>query len=200
MTCCAICIIPCVPCPPYVIVLFNRPLFTYIKGKLNCVFPCVCRLLAMQWYVEEYFKSHSTNYRKPLEISHWDALERLKSLLKWMMFAGLNLESDNKVMARKVLKHLTKLLDWFWGIGCGYDEGMESRSVMVPANGMVHKLREELKDDGALLFGLIFLAYLDIGGECFCLFFPLFDFMCTSYFGLALALLSSKPTMQQVVI
>ena len=74
------------------------------------------------------------------------------------------------------------------------------RSVMVPANGMVHKLREELKNDGALLFGLIFLACLDIGGECFCLFFPLFAFMYTSYFGLALAVLSSKPTVQQVVI
>ena len=101
---------------------------------------------------------------------------------------------------RKTLKHLTKLLDRLRGIGRGYDEGMESRSVMVPANGMVHKLREELKDDGALLFGLIFLAYLDIGGECFCLFFPLFAFMCTSYFGLALAVLSSEPTVQQVVI
>ena len=48
-----------------------------------------------------------------------------------------------------------------------YDEGMESRTVMVPANGVVYKLREELKNDGALLFGLIFLAYLDIGAECF---------------------------------
>ena len=65
---------------------------------------------------------------------------------------------------------------------------------------MVHKLREELKDDGALLFGLIFLAYLDIGGECFCLFFLLFAFMCTSYFGLALAVLSSEPIVQHVVI
>ena len=71
---------------------------------------------------------------------------------------------------------------------------------MVPANGMVHKLRDELKDDGALLFGLIFLAYLDIGGECFCLFFPLFAFICTLYFGLALAVLPSKPTMNQVII
>ena len=86
------------------------------------------------------------------------------------------------------------------GTGYGYDKGMESRSVMVPANGMIHKLREELKDDGALLFGLIFLAYLDIGGECFCLFFPLFAFMCTLYFGLALALLSSKSIVQQVII
>ena len=74
----------------------------------------------------------------------------------------------------------------------------------VPSGGsleqMVHKLREELKDDGAHLFGLIFLAYLDIGGECFCLFFPLFAFMCTSYVGLALAALSSEAIVQQVVI
>ena len=196
MTCCAICIIPCIPCLSYVTVLFNRPPFTYVKGKLNCVFPRVCRLLTMQWSMEEYFKSHSTDYRKPLEILHWDALERLKSLLKWPMSASLSLESDNKVMAGKTLKHLTKLLDRLQGIARGYNEGMEPRGVMVPANGMVHKLREELKDDGALLFGLIFLAYLDIGGEYFCLFFPLFAFVCTSYFGLALAVLSSEPTVQ----
>ena len=93
----------------------------------------------MRWSVEEYFKLHSTDYRKPLEISHWDALERLKSLLKWPMSASLSLESGNKVTAGKTLKHLTKLLDRLWGIGRGYDEGMESRSVMVLANGMVHK-------------------------------------------------------------
>ena len=134
------------------------------------------------------------DYRKPMEISHWEALGRLKSLLTWPMFVSLNLESDNKVMAGKTLKHLTKLLDRLQGIGRGYDKEMESRSIMVLANGMVHKLREELKDDGALLFGLIFLAYLDIRGECFCFIFPLFAFMCTSYFGLALAVLSSEPT------
>ena len=116
------------------------------------------------------------------------------------MSASLSLESDNKVIARETLKHLTKLLDRLQGIGRGYDEGMESRSVMVPANGMVHKLREESKDDDALLFGIIFLTYLDIGGECFCLFCPLFACMCTSYFGLALAVLSSKPIVQQVII
>ena len=196
MTCCAICIIPCIPCLPYVTVLFNRPLFTYVKRKLNCIFPHVCKLLAMRWSMEEYFKSHSTDYKKPLEISHWDALECLKSLLKWPMSASLSLESDNKVAMGKTLKHLTKLLDRLWGIECGYDEGMESRSVMVLANGIVHKLREELKDDGAFLFGLIFLAYLDIGGECFCLFFPYFAFMCTLYFDLALAVLSSEPIEQ----
>ena len=36
---------------------------------------------------------------------------------------------------------------------------------MVLANGMYSKLREELEDDGALLFGYIFMAYLDIGDE-----------------------------------
>ena len=36
---------------------------------------------------------------------------------------------------------------------------------MVLASGMYRKLREELEDDGALLFGYIFMTYLDIGGE-----------------------------------
>ena len=109
MTCCATCITPCIPCLPYVTQLFHKASFHIcIEGKLNCVFPCVCRLLAMRWSVEEYFKSHSTDYRKPLEISHWDSLERLKSLLKWPMSANLSLESDNKVTARKNIEALDK--------------------------------------------------------------------------------------------
>ena len=36
---------------------------------------------------------------------------------------------------------------------------------MVLTNVMYTKLRDELEDDGALLFGYIFMAYLDIGGE-----------------------------------
>ena len=116
-------------------------------------------------------------------------MERLKSLLKWPMSANLSLESDKKIKARKTLKHLTKLLDRLRGIGHVYGEGMEYRSVMVPTNGMVHKLRDELKNGSALLFGLIFLAYLDIGGEHFSLLFPLFAFVCTSYFDLVLAVL-----------
>ena len=112
----------------------------------------------MRWSVEEYFKEHSTDYRKPLEISHWEALVCMKKLLEWPMYASLSLESDKHVTTRKTLKRLTKLMDRLHGIGLGYNEGMESRTVMVPANGMVYKLREELKNEGALLFGLIFLA------------------------------------------
>ena len=139
--------------------------------------------------MEEYFKAHSIDYRKPLKISHWEALMRMKKLLEWPMYASLSLESDMHVTARKTLKRLTKLMDRLHGIGLGYDEGMESKTVMVPANGMVYKLREELKNDGALLFGLIFLAYLDIGGGYFCLLHPLFAFMCTSYFCLVLSVM-----------
>ena len=91
--------------------------------------------------------------------------------------------------SRENTEALTKLMDRLHGIGLGYDEGMESRTVMVPANGMVYKLREELKNDGALLFGLIFLAYLDIGGEYFCLLHPFFSFMCTLYFCLVLVVM-----------
>ena len=114
----------------------------------------------------------------------------MKKLLEWPMSASLSLESDKHIKVRKTLKHLTKLLDRLHSIGLGYNEGMESRIIMVLANGMVHKLREEWKNDGAFLFGLIFLAYLDIAGECFSLLLPLFAFMCTLYFCLALAVLS----------
>ena len=58
--------------------------------------------------MEEYFKSHSTDCKKPLKISHWDALERLKSLLKGPMFASLSLESDKKVTARKHIEAFDK--------------------------------------------------------------------------------------------
>ena len=115
---------------------------------------------------------------------------QMKKLLEWFMSASLSLELDKHIMARKTLKHWTKLLDRLYSIGLGYDKGMESRIVMVPANGMVNKLRDELKNDGALLFGRIFLAYLDIGDERFFLLLPLFAFMCTSYFCLALLVLS----------
>ena len=36
---------------------------------------------------------------------------------------------------------------------------------MVLANGICHKLKEELKNGGALLLDLLFLAYLGIEGE-----------------------------------
>ena len=153
------------------------------------MFCYICGLLVVQWSVEEYFKAHSTDYRKPLEISHWEALVGMKKLLEWPMYASLSLESDKHIIVGKTLKRLTKLMDWLYGIGLGYDEGMESRTVMVLANGMVYKLREELKNDSALLFGLIFLAYLDIGSEYFCLLHALFAFMCTSYFCFVLAVM-----------
>ena len=150
--------------------------------------------------MEEYFKAHSTNYKKPLEILHWEALVRMKKLLEWTMYANLSIELDKHVTARKTLKRLTKLMDRLHGIGLGYDEGMESRTVMVSTNGMVYKLREELKNDCALLFGLIFLAYLDIGGEYFCLLHSLFAFMRTSYFCFVLSMTPWKSIVQQVVL
>ena len=123
------------------------------------------RLLAIRWSVKEYFKKHSGDYDQPLEIFHWKALNQIKSLLEWPMAATLKLESKKVVTARSTLKIFTKLLNWLRGIGQGQEEGYESRTVMVIANGMYSKLREELEDDGALLFGYIFMAYLDIGGE-----------------------------------
>ena len=77
----------------------------------------------MQWSMEEYFKAYLTDYRKPLEISYWDASLCMKKLLEWPMSASLSLELDKHVTARKTLKHLTKLLDRLHGIGLGSRRG-----------------------------------------------------------------------------
>ena len=87
-------------------------------------------------------------------------------------------------MVRQTLKHLTKLLNLLEGIGCGCDKGMGFGSIMVLANGMVHKLSEELKNDSALLLGLIFFAYLDLGGEYFFLLFCSSHFLFGAYISL----------------
>ena len=76
----------------------------------------------------------------------------------------MSLESDEHLTTGITLKYLTKLMDRLLSIGDGFDEGVESRTVMVPANGMWLKLKEELATNGALLFGLLLLAYLNIGG------------------------------------
>ena len=89
----------------------------------------------MRWSVEEYFKAHTTDYKKSLEISHWDAFFHMKELLEYPMSNSLNLELDKHVAVGKTLKHWTKLLDWLRSIGPGFGEGMESRTIMVPANG-----------------------------------------------------------------
>ena len=81
------------------------------------------------------------------------------------MIATLKLEFEKVVMAGITLKIFTKLLDRLRGIRQGQKEGYESKIVMVLANGLYSKVREELEDDGALLFGYLFMAYLDIGGE-----------------------------------
>ena len=118
------------------------------------------RLLAIRWSVEEYFKKHAGDYDQPLEISHWEALSRIKSVLEWPMGATLKLEPEKVVTAGITLKVFTKLLDRLRGIGRGQEEEYESRTVMVLANGMHSKLPEELEDDGELLFGYIFHGLL----------------------------------------
>ena len=42
----------------------------------------ICRLLVVRRSVEEYFKAHSVDYRKPLEILHWNALLCMKKTLR----------------------------------------------------------------------------------------------------------------------
>ena len=115
--------------------------------------------------MEEYFKKHAGDYNEPLEISHWEALSGIKSILEWPMGVTLKLECEKVVIAGNTLKFLTKLLDLLWGISRPQEEGHELRTAMAVANGMYRKLHEELEDDGVLLVGYIYMAYLDIGCE-----------------------------------
>ena len=69
------------------------------------------RLLAIRWSVEEYLQKHAGNYDQPLEISHWEALSRVKSVLEWPMGATLKLESERVVTPGSTLKVFAKLLD-----------------------------------------------------------------------------------------
>ena len=48
----------------------------------------------------------------------------------------MKLESEKVVMERTTLKVFTKLLDRLPGVGRGQEEGYESRTIMVLANGM----------------------------------------------------------------
>ena len=68
----------------------------------------ICRLRVVRWSIEEYSKAHSTDYRKPLEISHWEALVHMKKLLEWPMYASLSLESDKHVIAGENTEALDK--------------------------------------------------------------------------------------------
>ena len=83
------------------------------------------RLLAIRWSVVEYFKKHVGDYDQPLEISHWEALSRIKLVLERPMGATLKLESEKVVTAGSTLKVFTKLLDQLRGIGRGQEEGYE---------------------------------------------------------------------------
>ena len=55
------------------------------------MFYYICRLVVVRLSMEEYFKVHSTDYRKPLKISHWEALVHMKKLLEWPMYASLKI-------------------------------------------------------------------------------------------------------------
>ena len=57
------------------------------------------------------------------------------------MSASLNLELDKHVTVGKT-EAFNKATRSAARHRSGYDEGMESRTVMVPANGIVHKLRD----------------------------------------------------------
>ena len=119
--------------------LMKISIISILNGIYKCSSPRAdCWKSRGQW--KNVFKKHASDYDQLLEISHWEPLSQIKSVLERPMGATLKLESKKVVTAGSTLKVFTKLLDQLRGIG-------------------------RIGDDGVLLFGYIFMAYLDIGGE-----------------------------------
>ena len=75
------------------------------------------RLLAIRWSVEEFFRKHASGYDQPLEISHLEAISRIKVVLEPPMGTTLKLESEKVAAAGNTLKVFAKHGDRLRGIG-----------------------------------------------------------------------------------
>lgn len=146
--------------------------------------------------MKEYSKFHSADYRKPLEISHWEALQRLKSLLELPTATIVILQSDTYVTAGKTFRHLRNILDRLEGIGRGCDNGMETRAAMALANGVRHKLARYYlashcwltwTSEVTIFFitSLYFIYFLSsffvVFFHCFCVYFSILKHNSTPY-------------------
>ena len=105
----------------------------------------MCRLLAIWWSVEQYFKKHTRDYDQPLEIPHRGALSQIKSVLEWPMGVTLKVESKKVVTAGSTLEVFTKLLDWLRGIGRGQEEDMNQGLLWYLLMGRTANSRKNYK-------------------------------------------------------
>ena len=79
----------------------------------------MCKLLTIRCSVEQFFKKYVGDYDETLEISHWEGLSGIKSVLEWPRDATLTLDSKNGVTVESNLKVFIKLLNRLRGIHRG---------------------------------------------------------------------------------
>ena len=125
-------------------------------------------MLLLKPTVERYMERFPHEVEDPLEIGHWSVLKSVKEPLEAVKLASLKLESEIAPTGGQALAVFHKLLKYLNDEANGVRRLTESKKqVMKLAGGIRDKLLQQLTCPN-WLFGLAFLALMDISGECIC--------------------------------
>ena len=125
-------------------------------------------MLLLKPAVERYMERFPHEVEDPLEIGHWSVLKSVKELLEAVKLASLKLESETAPTGGQALSVFHRLLIYLHDEANGVRRMTESeKQVMKLAGGIRDKLMMQLACPN-WLFGLAFLALMDVSGECIC--------------------------------
>ena len=125
-------------------------------------------MLLLKPAVERYMERFPHEVDDPLEIGHWSVLKSVKELLEAVKLASLKLESETAPTGGQALGVFHKLIVYLDDEAMGVGRRTESeKQVLKLAGGIRDKLLQQLTCPN-WLFGLAFLALMDVSGECIC--------------------------------
>lgn len=134
------------------------------------------RMLLLKRAVQRYMEQFPDEVQEPLELRHWQVLNAVKELLATVKAASLKLEADTVPTGGQALWVFHKLLMYLNKHATDSEHLTDSaKNIMKLAGGIMTKLGEELASPN-WLFGLAFLALMDVSGECMSVFFAVLMF------------------------
>ena len=134
------------------------------------------RMLLLKRAVQRYLEQFPDEVQEPLELRHWQVLKAVKELLGTVKAASLKLEADVVPTGGQALWVFHRLLMYLNKHATDSDHLTDSaKNIIKLAGGIMMKLGEELASPN-WLFGLTFLALMDVSGECMSVLFALLMF------------------------
>ena len=159
--------------PKHSLIVFALWQATCLIGNTLSIF---YRMLLLKRAVQRYMEQFPDEVPEPLELRHWQVLKAVKELLGTVKAASLKLEADAVPTGGQALWIFHKLLMYLNKHAVDSDYLTESaKNIMKLAGGIMTKLGEELASPN-WLFGLAFLALMDVSGECMSVLFALLMF------------------------